>query len=130
MAHEIVEAVARIQERRKGLEAEIERLKTAEQVLRGLAQVEESPATASVPPSQAISLSNAVRQAVADLDGAETPAIMRYIRRNLVPKANANSIRSLLSVLGRKGEFQKRGKKWFPLSQEKTELVGMKGGEA
>jgi len=109
MADEIHDAITQIEERRKALEREIERLKTAAEVLRTLGD-SPSPSTAQAEKPEGIT--DAVRQALKALGEADTATVIRYIRRQWMPEANKNSVRSILAVGRRKGEFTKKGKRY------------------
>jgi cell division septum initiation protein DivIVA len=125
MADEIHDAITQIEERRKALEREIERLKTAAEVLRALSD-SPSPSTAQAEKPEGITA--AVRQALKALDEADTATVIRYIRRQWMPDANKNSVRSILAVGRRKGEFTKQGKR-YALREPASESAGAKGGQ-
>jgi len=125
MADEIHDAITQIQERRKALEREIERLKTAEEVLRALGQSDAGlPSIGQAEKPKGIT--DAVRQALKALGEADTATVIRYIQRQWMPNGNKNSIRSILAVGKRKGEFTKHGNR-YGLREPASESGATKG---
>jgi hypothetical protein len=116
----INDALKNIKLRKRKLEAELKLLVKAEESLRQIVNAggdsgqkgrvfDVPPLNRAVPTS---GVSGAVWSALRDLGEAESSSIIAQIRKNYLPEANENTIRSLLSVWAVKGRVVRNGKKY------------------
>jgi len=111
MADKIHDALVQIQQQIRALERELDRLRTAADVLEKLETGQET-LRINEGGQKPRGITEAVRKALHDLGGADTGTVIRYVQRNFIPNANKNSIRSILSVGKKKGEFIRKGSKY------------------
>lgn len=113
MANEIRDALARITARIGALEREMEKLRTAADVLQGLEAQEQ--ATAGVPTD--VSKTECIRRILRERTRATTQEIIRAVRLAF-PNAGTSGIRSILSLGKKRGDFRREGDHWMLVTKK------------
>ena len=121
MPNEIRDTLERVMERIRSVEAELVKLQTAAEVLRGLEAWEKAVAAVPVDTSK----TETIRRILRERGRATTKEIIRAVRLAF-PDAGTSGVRSILSLGRGRGEFRREAEYWMIV--EKNEAAANSSG--